>query len=340
MKNHVQHSEILNTITKAGIKNCAFQGKTEYTFDNHCKGYILNLVAGQITVPRSNKDSISLANPYIVIQWYVYPNKLLTLELSVSDLDGVRRRLIITQGKQVIRNTLHARIPNSSLNRNIWTDLCIDIPSLFNLSFPKFTYRSLEGIFISGTVKLRKIISLLSPADQLLPSISEAPKFGLVSQTLDSSCFPQHLPNYNSASPVKADRKLSKINIFKKSVNRIKELGKIKREYIIRANIGPRVLFKSPKLRLNNNDILRKITHNHYNEPDDVGDEIQESIEVEKNSWEDELMRKMTSKEYDSPEFYLKKFVEVCSIRHMTPPFVYLRDNISYNPFFRYYENL
>lgn len=343
MRNHVQHSEILNTINKTGLKHCTYQGKTEYLFDNHCKGYVLSLLAGQVTVPRSSKENLALVNPFIVIEWFVYPRKMLTLEFCVSDSEGVRRRLIFTQGKQIIRNTMHARIPNAGINRNIWTDLCIDIASVFTLCFPKLGFRSLESIFISGTLKLRKIISLASHASQLLPSISEAPKFGLVSQTIDAGALPQNAPNYISSSPVRPDRKLSKINIFKKSDKNIRDLTKFKKEYIIRANIGPRVLFKSPKLRLKN-EILRKITHNHsknIEENDEVeADEIRESIEIEKNSWEEELMRKMPSKDYRNPEFYEKKVGEICSVRYLTPPFVYQKDNISYNPFFRYYENL
>jgi hypothetical protein len=293
---------------------------------------------GQLVIPRTSRESLEMVTPFVVIQMFVYSGKLVNIEICVNDLDKTRRRLIFTQSKQIIRNTMHARIPNSFLNRNIWTDLCIDVSSVFSMCFPGHTFRDIDTLTISGSLKLRKIIGLMKPADLILPGITEVPKFSVVSQMIDLNLFPDQSPKYFSSSPIKHVNKEMRENMFKRSDQRLKKLTQLKREYLVRANVGPRAIFKSPKLK-KIEALERKITHNYSKQPDNF-DEIEENIIIEGNSWEDELMKKQPSKIYDYPEFYLNKVAEVCSHRHQTPPFLYTKDNLSYNPLYRYYENL
>ena len=339
MRNHVQHWEIFNSVNKTGVKACGLQGRIELGYDESCKSFCMNLNPGQITLPRSSRDSLEIITPYMMFQLLINPGNLFTIELAVTDLDNTRRRLIFTNVKQLTRSTMHVRIPNSFFNRNVWTDICIDIKSIFSQCFPGHTLKVVDSLCISGSLKLRKIVSLMKPAEFILPGLNEMHKFPIVSQMIDSNSIPSASPKYYSSSPITSITKDLRFNLFKRSEKRFKDLNQFKREFIVRANIGPTV--KSPKLKRDHvEDIKRKITHNNLKQLSTYEDEIEENIEIEGNSWEDELMRKQTSKVYDSPEYYLHKVAEICVDRHETPPFVYSKDNIIYNPLYRYYEGL
>ena len=118
MRNHVQYTEVLNTHTKSGIKGCLLKGKSDYIYDKHCRGYLINLNTGSITIPRNPRENLEVFRPFLLLQLFIYPGKLFTIELTTTDSENTKRRLIFTQGKQVIKNALHARLPNTSINRN------------------------------------------------------------------------------------------------------------------------------------------------------------------------------------------------------------------------------
>ena len=346
MRNHVQYSEIMNTHNKSGIKGCLLQGKTEFVYDHHCKGYLLNLNTGSITIPRSSKETLEVVRPYLVLQVFIFPGKLLTIELTTTDSESIKRRLIFTQGKQVIKNAMHARLPNSAFSRNVWVNLCIDMSSIFTLCFPSLSFRSLDMIFISGTLKLRKITSLMLRASEMLPGISEAPKFPIILQEIDAFSFPQPRPMYYSNSPPKVNKKYyyqPRKNLFQKQVDSISDLKSFKNEYMKSINLGARLLFRSPKpdVDFEKEAVRRKITHNHTKNMMEFDDEIEESIEaIEENSWIDLLSSNSPQNIFSKPDYYQKRISQLCQVRHFTPPFVNSKDNITYNPVDRYYDNL
>ncbi len=58
---------------------------------------------------------------------------------------------MITEGaREIVGNTMHARIPNGLVPRNCWINLCIDVQSFVNDCFYKETttnqYKSTELI--------------------------------------------------------------------------------------------------------------------------------------------------------------------------------------------------
>lgn len=343
MRNHVQYSEILNTVNKTGLKSVLLQGKVNVEYDSFCKCYLLNFDTGSLTIPRSPRETLEVVRPFLLLQIFVYPGKLMTIELATTDSDGMKRRLIFTQGKQVIRNAMHARIPHSIIMRNTWVNLSLDMSSIFTMCFPAHSFRSLDSIFISGTLKLRKIVSLMLPADQLLPSISEIPKFPITTQELDSTSFPQTRPMYYSNSPAKVNKKYyykPRASPFKQELESLKDLKTFKKEYIKSINLGARLLFRSPQRQESiDKEMKRKITHNHSrNMKRHEEDSIEESIEAEKSSWADMLIPSPQKNVENSPDYYLSRLSQMCQVRHFTPPFVNSKDNITYNPVERYYD--
>ncbi|OMJ74207.1 hypothetical protein SteCoe_26932 [Stentor coeruleus] len=343
MRNHVQYSEILNTVNKAGLKSVLLQGTVNVEYDSFCKCYLLNFDTGNLTIPRSPRETLEVVRPFLLLQVFVYPGKLMTIELATTDSDGMKRRLIFTQGKQVIRNAMHARIPHSIIMRNAWVNLSLDMSSIFTMCFPTHSFRSLDSIFISGTLKLRKIVSLMLPADELLPSISEVPKFPISTQELDSASFPQARPIYYSNSPAKVNKKYyykPRASPFKQELESMKDLKAFKKDYIKSINLGARLLFRSPQRQESiDKEMKRKITHNHSrNMNRHEEDSIEESIEAEKSSWADMLTPSPQKNIENSPDYYLSKLSQICQVRHFTPPFVNLKDNITYNPVEKYYD--
>jgi len=61
-----------------------------------------------------------------------------------------------------------ALIPNSFIERRVWLNLVIDIRNLYNSLYKGYTYRSIEGIEIAGTCKVRRVMTLTNNQMQLL----------------------------------------------------------------------------------------------------------------------------------------------------------------------------
>jgi len=73
--------------------------------------------------------------------------------------------MFVEGSKEIVQNSMHARIPNLIIKRNTWLNLCIDIQSFVNECFggnstPGNTfYKCLEQIQIEGHMKLRKVFT-------------------------------------------------------------------------------------------------------------------------------------------------------------------------------------
>jgi hypothetical protein len=82
---------------------------------------------------------------------------------------------MFTEGtKEIVCNSMHARIPNGIIRRNIWLNFCIDIQSFVNECFQTKQqpstglngllptaniYKFLEQIQIEGIFKIRKVFT-------------------------------------------------------------------------------------------------------------------------------------------------------------------------------------
>ena len=144
-------------------------------------------------------------------------------------------------------------------------------------------------IYISGTLKIRKILSLGLPPSEILPGISEFPKFPINLQEIDSFSFPQPRPIYYSSSPPKVNKKYyykPKKNIFQKPLESLNEIKSLKKEYNQSVNLEGMALFNNLKpYQRNEKEINRKITHNHSgNMIEYQYDDIEESIDIDKGS--------------------------------------------------------
>jgi len=88
------------------------------------------------------------------------------LEIVFTDTSSTRRRILFTQGaKEVIVNPLHLRLPNHLFKKGIWINLIIDYVSLINNFFTGSTFKFLDQIIISSSIKVRRIFTLKMPIE-------------------------------------------------------------------------------------------------------------------------------------------------------------------------------
>jgi hypothetical protein len=78
--------------------------------------------------------------------------------------------MFVDGAKDIVSNSMHARIPNLFLKKNQWLNLCIDVQSFVNECFSKPTaqqtpiteknlFKCIESIQLDGQAKIRKIFS-------------------------------------------------------------------------------------------------------------------------------------------------------------------------------------
>lgn len=366
MATTVKYVEILTTQTRKNLDLWKFHGQVSMKFDEGTKGYLLDCNGGSLTVPKSSAKALRVIKPYLLLQLFLFPGKLLTIELMVTDSQGAKRRIMLTSCKTVVNNMMHSRLPNSFIEKNTWLHLYINIFSLFSLSFPNSTFRSLDGISISAFCKIRRIYSTSEmDIDYLLPSGFELPKYIQVkTQLITSDSFLQFTPpppaNKSSHKNHKASSlSLPKITTSKKSnifydaenlTSIRKSLKDLQKEYIISSNLGAKQFFRNEtsenneSLNIRLKEKMKKITHIHYKESNE--DEIEENIEIDEKSMDEnplvQQLRGISDPRFDiykTPDYYDSKLKNQLAPRHITPPFTNLRGSLVYNPQERSYEN-
>jgi hypothetical protein len=126
------------------------------------KGYIINLpVNAKINIPNTDKQTLGIVQGFIVIQIFVLSQKLFNIEISLTDNNKTKRRLIFTtSSKEIVVNPFHARIP-AALPTGVWISLSLDISS-FVLDLFKLPIKCIDGINITGNCKIRRIFTMKS----------------------------------------------------------------------------------------------------------------------------------------------------------------------------------
>ena len=94
----------------------------------------------------------------------VVDGKQISLEFVVTDEVGDKRRINFGKGtKQVVTNEHHSRLPSSSFRNNTWTNLCVDVKSIFESCYPSKVFKSIDGISLTAFCQVRKIFALRNP---------------------------------------------------------------------------------------------------------------------------------------------------------------------------------
>ncbi|KAM8915769.1 protein CFAP20DC isoform 2-T2 [Spinachia spinachia] len=115
----------------------------------------------KMQMPENEKSSLGLLQRFLVLQVNIPQFKDFSVELMITDLHHLKRRLhLSTVHKELSATLLHARIPFAGLKRSIWSNLCIDLESFSGELFKGFL--TLDAITLFATCKVRRIFTMKS----------------------------------------------------------------------------------------------------------------------------------------------------------------------------------
>lgn len=151
--------EILNPSEKSPIWSTSKPQPKK--FDKDSKSYVIFLESpnSKLQIPSTDKP-LALTQSHLLLQIFIHPGQPFTLELSVSDSQGTKRRVVFSSAiKEVALHPSHVRAPNCSFPRSTWTNLCIDLQQWTSFSFSS-NFRTLDSITVSSFCKIRKILTV------------------------------------------------------------------------------------------------------------------------------------------------------------------------------------
>ncbi|CDW78155.1 UNKNOWN [Stylonychia lemnae] len=158
-----------NLIGKETLNNWSFQGSVKKAYDKSCKSFILLFDhATKAQIPSDPRQAeLYLVQPYLMLQLMITDKKLFHIEVTVTDQQKTKRRLIFAAGSaysyskdNIIKQPLHARIPCDMIREGVWINLQIDIQSFVEVCFGQMNFRSVDAIMIAGACRLRKVMTM------------------------------------------------------------------------------------------------------------------------------------------------------------------------------------
>ncbi|XP_076607536.1 protein CFAP20DC isoform X1 [Chaetodon auriga] len=132
-------------------------------YNKEVKGFVYCLEGSSQTIkmqiPENGKMSLGLLQRFLVLQVNIPQCKDFSVELVITDVEHLKRRLhLSTVHKELSSTLLHAKIPFVGLKRNIWSALCIDLVSFTSELFKGFL--TLDVITLFATCKVRRIFTM------------------------------------------------------------------------------------------------------------------------------------------------------------------------------------
>ena len=165
--NHFQGGPTVDVFGANGSNptaNWKVTGTVQKVYDKALKSHVFVCDGGpsaKMQLPKDDRRSLGLVQPYLALQINVPDSKPFALELSISDTARARRRLLFsTSFREAVCTPLHTRVPLGSLPRGVWVTLVLDMAFLTSSNFGGARFGRLEGIIIGASVRLRKICTL------------------------------------------------------------------------------------------------------------------------------------------------------------------------------------
>ena len=186
------------------VANWKVAGSVQKVYEKAVKGYVYRCDGGpsaKMQLPKDDRRSLGLVQPYLVLQLHVPEAKPFSLELSVTDTARSRRRnppaparrrrahdlrprsqararrrlLFSTSFREVMSNPLHTRVPLGCLARGVWVNPTFDLTELTAHNFGGARFSRLESIAVGAVCKLRRIFTLRDAPAELLAEEVRAP---------------------------------------------------------------------------------------------------------------------------------------------------------------------
>ncbi|XP_010780761.1 protein CFAP20DC isoform X2 [Notothenia coriiceps] len=167
-------------------------------YNKEVRGFVYCLEGSSQTVkmqmPEHGKMSLGLLQRFLVLQVHIEQCKDFSIELLITDLEHLKRRLYLsTVHKELSATHLHAKIPLVGLKRSVWSTLCIDLISFTSELFKGFL--TLDGITLFATCKVRRIFTMKTVPSELSGDDTFLSGAGLMDSVPRSCQFPSDV-NY------------------------------------------------------------------------------------------------------------------------------------------------
>jgi len=155
-------------VVSSGDKNPSWtiNKKNWKRYEKAVKGFVINVDthSAKLLMPPNEKQRLALVQPYLVLQCHLHPTQSFTLEVTVSDNSGAKRRIMFSSAaKEITTHPMHARVPNFPFIRGEWANISIDLVGFVNACFPGNTYLSLEAVSVGSFCQLRKVFTMRGP---------------------------------------------------------------------------------------------------------------------------------------------------------------------------------
>ena len=109
------------------------------------------------------KSPVGLKQPFLLLQLLVPQEKGFAIELDVSDVAGVRRRLdFSTVAKRIVttRDPPRVSFPLSELKRDTWLNVCVDVAGLLAFYFDDAEFQSVDKIVVRAPCSLHRVFTM------------------------------------------------------------------------------------------------------------------------------------------------------------------------------------
>ena len=182
------------------LKLWKMKGKIIKEFEPLCKSYIHILLLGGTSImslPNQENQFLQIKNSFLLFQFVLLNQKGIYIELNARDINNNMKKM---------------KIPINNYPLNLWTNLLIDVGSIFRQVYQN-NLKYIDSILITGNIKIRKIYSLKSK-DEILPKSFDLGKYINIQSYL--------LFDYN-LSYIKINFKINEYSNKKENVTPIKK---------------------------------------------------------------------------------------------------------------------
>mmetsp|Transcript_8258 Transcript_8258/g.16119 ORF Transcript_8258/g.16119 Transcript_8258/m.16119 type:complete len:681 (+) Transcript_8258:58-2100(+) len=137
-------------------------------FEKGVRGFVFECggsTSAKMNLPRSERETLGLVQPFMVIQLYLEatPLKPFSLGVSMRDNSKSKRRVILsTNFKDISITPLHVQLPLGLIKRGVWVNFVLDLKSIMEAAF-KSRFHSLDSVEIRSYCKVRRVFTMKAP---------------------------------------------------------------------------------------------------------------------------------------------------------------------------------
>jgi hypothetical protein len=156
--------ELYNPTNKDLLENWNFIGKCKKVYDKSAKSYMHLLDTGglsRMNIPKDNKTPLAIIQGHIVFQIYLFSQKNFSIEISITDTQKTRHRMIFSANlRDLNMNYFTCVIPMAEVPIGTWVNLSIDVLSFVTFCFKNITFKSIDNIMFTASGKIRRIFTM------------------------------------------------------------------------------------------------------------------------------------------------------------------------------------